>query len=68
MQEEEYEPIVKKAKTHKGRKILAEREAKLEEGPRKTLFLKSTKTSETISKISHELVQKSRFLQFLCFF
>ena len=62
MQEEVYEPIVKKAKTHKGRKILAQREAKLEEGPRKTLFLKSTKTSETISKISRDLVKSNFFL------
>lgn len=62
MQEEEYEPVERKAKTHKGRKILAEREAKIEEGPRKTLFLKSTKTSETISKISRELVKSYLFI------
>ena len=54
----ESENLPKKATTHKGRKILAERAAKLEEGLRKTIFLRSTKTSETISNLLHEIVKK----------
>jgi len=61
MQDEQPEEFSKKAKSHKGRKILTAREAKLEEGPRKTLFLKSTKTSDSISKLSHDLVKKAFF-------
>ena len=61
MQEEPNEEFYKKAKSHKGRKILSSREAQLEEGPRKTLFIKSTKTSETISKLGHDLVGFSIF-------
>ena len=48
----------RKAKTHKGRKILQNRLPKAEEGIRKTLFLKSTKTSETISELMEEIEGK----------
>ena len=37
--------IIKKGKTHKGRKIMEEREAKLVENPKKSIFLKGSKTS-----------------------
>lgn len=57
MQETQNEEIIiKKAKTHKGRKVLSEKAEKLVESVRKTLFLKATKTSEIASKLSHELV------------
>lgn len=57
MQESQSEEIIlRKAKTHKGRKILSAKESKLEEGIRKTIFLKATKTSEVVSKLCHEMV------------
>ena len=37
--------IAKKKKTHKGRKILESREAKIVENPKKSLILKGNKTS-----------------------
>lgn len=45
----------RKAKTLKGRKFLKRKEPQLIEGPRNTLFLRGTKTSETVSKLMHEL-------------
>ena len=49
----------RKAKTLKGRKFLKRKEPQLIEGPRNTLFLRGTKTSETVSKLMHELVRES---------
>tara|TARA_B110001450_G_C17601262_1_gene473093 strand:- start:1002 stop:1142 length:141 start_codon:yes stop_codon:yes gene_type:complete len=37
--------IVKKTKTHKGRKIIENREAKIVENPKKSIVLKGSKTS-----------------------
>lgn len=54
----------RKATTHKGRKILQSRLPKAEEGIKKTLFLRSTKTSEAISDLMQELVHLSSFFYF----
>lgn len=62
----------RKANTHKGRKILQNRLPKAEEGIKKTLFLKSSKTSEAISDLMQELVNLCTFFLILfgcfCFF
>ena len=42
---------IRKAKTHKGKKIIRDKQAKSEEGVRKTLFIKGNKTSETVSHV-----------------
>jgi hypothetical protein len=47
---------LKKAKTHKGRKHLEDLLPKLVEGPKKTLFVKGNKTSETVTKAMKDLV------------
>ncbi|XP_049765781.1 ribosome production factor 2 homolog [Schistocerca serialis cubense] len=39
---------IKKAKTHRGKKILQSRESKLIEDPKETLFLQGRKTSQTV--------------------
>lgn len=67
MQEQATEDTFRKAKTHKGRKILSARESKPEEGPRKTLFLKSTKTSEITSKFERDLVKMLFLFNLLIF-
>jgi ribosome production factor 2 len=46
----------KKAKTHRGRKHLDELKPRLIEGPKKTLFIKGNKTSETVTHAMHTLV------------
>jgi len=46
----------KKAKSHKGRKILDALKPKEVEGTKKTLFLKGNKTSEYVSKALQSLV------------
>ena len=48
--------IIKKAKTRKGKKILEALEPKIIEGPKKTVFLKATKTSEVITTLLKDLV------------
>ena len=45
----------RKAKTHKGRKLLQAREAKTEEGIRKSLFIRGNKTSEQIGDMMKKL-------------
>ena len=40
--------IKKKTKTHKGRKILESREAKIVENPKRSLILKGNKTSQNL--------------------
>jgi ribosomal protein L34 len=37
--------IIKKKKTHKGRKIIENREAKIQENPKKSIMVKGNKTS-----------------------
>lgn len=46
----------KKAKTHKGRKILDALKPKEVEGPKQTVFIKGNKTSEFVTKALHNLV------------
>jgi hypothetical protein len=46
----------KKARTHKGRKIIDDMKPKAVEGPKQTLFLKGNKTSETVTKALQNLV------------
>lgn len=47
--------VKRKAKTHKGRKILEDRESKIYETEKKTVFLKANKTSNDISTLMHDL-------------
>jgi len=47
--------IFKNTKTHKGRKILEEREAKLIENPKKSILVKGSKTSQTIQDLMKDL-------------
>lgn len=46
----------KKAKSHKGRKIIDDMKPKAVEGPKQTLFLKGNKTSETVMTALQNLV------------
>ncbi len=48
---------LKKARTHKGRKHLDELKPKLVEGPKKTLFIKGNKTSESVTQAMRDLVK-----------
>jgi ribosome production factor 2 len=52
----------KKARTHKGRKHLDALKPKLVEDPKKTVFIKGNKTSETITSAMHDLVRKDTLL------
>lgn len=52
------EQLDRKAKTHKGRKHLQKFRSKIKEDPRSTLFLRATKISEKIDKVT-------KFLYFL---
>jgi ribosome production factor 2 len=45
----------RKAKTHKGRKILEAKMPKLVENPKSSVFLKGNKTSEVVNKVLKEL-------------
>lgn len=47
--------INKKAKTHKGRKILESKEAKVVENTKTAIFLRGNKISSTISSLISEL-------------
>jgi|TARA_B110000285_G_C15032801_1_gene567646 ribosome production factor 2 len=47
--------IVKKTKTHKGRKIIENREAKIIENPKKSIVLKGSKTSQMVSDLMKDL-------------
>jgi hypothetical protein len=44
-----------KAKTHKGRKIQARREAKVIENPKRSFFMKGRKSSDTINTLLKEI-------------
>ena len=46
---------VKKAKTHKGRRILDNRAPKLIENPKTAIFIKGNKTSSTVNSLMTEL-------------
>ena len=46
----------RKAKTHKGRKILEKRKGVINEDPKAMLFIKGSKTSETLTSCMKELV------------
>lgn len=47
--------ILKKSKTHKGRKIMEDREPKLYENPKKSILLKGTKTSQMVQDLIKDL-------------
>lgn len=49
----------KKARTHKGRKIIDDMKPKAVEGPKQTLFLKGNKTSDAVIKALQNLVISS---------
>lgn len=49
--------IDKKAKTHKGRKLLEKRQPKLVENPKKSFFMKGRKSSDTLNHLMRELHQ-----------
>ena len=60
----------KKAKTHKGRKVIDDMKPKAVEGPKQTLFLKGNKTSDAVIKALQNLVISSLVrspLKFLVF-
>ena len=46
----------KKARSHKGRKIIDDLKPKEVEGPKQTLFVKGNKTSELVTKTLQNLV------------
>ena len=48
--------VLNKPRTRKGKKILEAREPKTVEGPRQTLFMKGTKTSERIQGVLKNFV------------
>ena len=50
------EKILRKAKTHKGRKYLESLEPMIVEKEKKAVFLKGTKTSESVTKVMQDLV------------
>jgi ribosome production factor 2 len=45
----------KVAKTHKGRRILESRQAKVIENPKKSFFMKGRKSSETLNTLMMEM-------------
>lgn len=47
--------IGQKTKTHKGRKILEKKSAKLIENPKRSIILKGKKSSETLNQLMREL-------------
>lgn len=47
---EEPKQLKRKAKTHKGRKILKMREPQIKEGVKKTIFVRNLKSSENVLK------------------
>jgi ribosome production factor 2 len=49
--------IGQKTKTHKGRKILERKSAKLIENPKRSIILKGKKSSETLNQLMRELHQ-----------
>lgn len=51
----------KKARTHKGRKVIDAQKPKEVEGPKKTLFLKGNKTSEVVTKALQSLYFLKKF-------
>jgi len=60
--------ISKIAKTHKGRKILENRAAKLFENPKRSVFLKGRKSSQTLNTLMRELhiMRGTGMSQMLC--
>lgn len=57
--------LFSKPKTHKGRQFLDERAPKLVENTKKTMFVKGTKTSETVTRAMTDLVSGTIFYLFL---
>ena len=47
--------IIKKKKSHKGRKIIEEREAKIVENPKRSILVKGNKTSQMITELIKDL-------------
>lgn len=47
--------IIKKKKSHKGRKIIEDREAKIKENPKKSIMVKGNKTSQMITDLIKDL-------------
>ena len=47
--------LIKKKKSHKGRKIVEEREAKIVENPKKSILVKGNKTSQIVSDLIKDL-------------
>jgi ribosome production factor 2 len=47
--------IIKKKKSHKGRKIIEDREAKIVENPKKSILVKGNKTSQMITELIKDL-------------
>ena len=49
--------LIKKAKTHKGRKQLEKKQPQLVEGPKTAIFVKGQKASNTVQAFMRDLIQ-----------